>query len=88
MPGASGLHSPAYRRLCGLLRRWREDAGLTQRALAARLGKPPSYVHKCETAERRVDAIEFIAWCESCDRDPPESLAEVRREVAGRAGRR
>jgi transcriptional regulator with XRE-family HTH domain len=44
----------------GLLRRWRLEADLTQRALAERLGKPYSYVWKVEAAERRINPIEFI----------------------------
>lgn len=79
--GASGIHSPAYRRLCELLRSWRTDAGLTQRAMAERLRKPHSYVHKCEAGERRIDPLEFIQWCVACDREPAASLTEVQREV-------
>lgn len=77
--GASGLHSPAYRRLCGLLRRWRSEAGLTQRELAAKLRKPPSYVHKTEVGERRIDPLEFVAWSRACDRDPAAAIADVQR---------
>ncbi|WP_235526204.1 helix-turn-helix domain-containing protein [Caulobacter sp. Root1472] len=39
----------------------RKSYGLTQRELAARLGKPPSFVAKIEVGERRVDVVEFIA---------------------------
>jgi hypothetical protein len=53
-------HSPAYQRLPGFLRTLREEAGLTQRALGQRLGKPQSWVYNCETANRRVDVTEFI----------------------------
>lgn len=65
--GARAQHEPAYRRMCMLLKQWRGAAGLTQRALAQRLGKPHSYVWKVETGERRIDPIEFIDWCVSCD---------------------
>ena len=43
------------------LRQAREDAGLTQVEVAGRLGRPQSYVSKCESGERRVDVIE-LAW--------------------------
>lgn len=79
--GARALHTLSYRRLCGLLRGWRADAGLTQRALAARLRKPPSYVHKTEVGERRIDPLEFIAWCRACELEPARSISEVEREA-------
>ena len=55
----------------------RDEAGLTQRELGKRLRKPQSWVHNCETANRRVDVTEFIAWCNSCDIDPHEGLKRV-----------
>ena len=38
----------------------RREAGVTQRELAARLGRPQSFVSKYERRERRLDVIEFI----------------------------
>ncbi len=35
---------------------------LTQAEVASRLGKPQSFVSKCETGERRVDVIELKAF--------------------------
>lgn len=37
----------------------RRQAGLTQVQVAKRLGRPHSYVSKCELGERRVDVIEL-----------------------------
>jgi predicted transcriptional regulator len=74
---ASVQHSLAYRRLCASLRKWRVAAGLTQRALAARLRKPPSFVHKCEVGDRRIDPLEFVAWCRACGVDPAEAIRGV-----------
>jgi transcriptional regulator with XRE-family HTH domain len=39
----------------------RKKAGMTQRDLATKLGKPPSWVAKVERGERRLDLVEFIA---------------------------
>jgi transcriptional regulator with XRE-family HTH domain len=75
--GARSQHSPAYRNLCRLLRRWRESAGLSQRALAGRLGKVHSYVYKVEAAERRIDPVEFAAWCRACEVSPSRAIQQI-----------
>jgi transcriptional regulator with XRE-family HTH domain len=68
---------PNYRNLPPFLRRLREQAGLTQRELGAILRKPQSWIYNCETANRRVDVTEFIAWTKGCKVDPREAFAMV-----------
>jgi transcriptional regulator with XRE-family HTH domain len=63
-------HAPRYQSLPPLLRALREEAGLTQRDLAGRLGKPQSWVYNCESANRRVDVTEFVDWSGACGVDP------------------
>ena len=63
-------HAAAYRRLPGFLRTLREEAGLTQRGLGQRIRKPQSFVYNCETANRRLDITEFIAWAKACEVKP------------------
>ncbi len=70
-------HAERYRLLPPLLRALREEAGLTQRDLAGRLSRPQSWVYNCETANRRVDVTEFIAWSEACGVDPRAALARL-----------
>ncbi len=41
------------------LREARQAAGLTQVKVAAKLGRPQSFVSKCESGERRVDVVEL-----------------------------
>jgi len=55
-------NSADYASFLRRLRRAREDAGLSQTEVARRLGKPQSYVSKCESGERRVDVIELLAF--------------------------
>jgi len=55
-------NSSEYATFLRRLRRAREDAGLSQTEVARRLGKPQSYVSKCESGERRVDVIELLAF--------------------------
>lgn len=53
-------HSPAYREFLTRLIAARKAAGLTQVKAAAALGRPQSFVSKCETGERRVDVVELL----------------------------
>lgn len=57
------LHAPDYQLFIELLVRTRKNLAITQRELAKRLGKPPSFVGKFEKCERRLDLIEFLSIC-------------------------
>lgn len=59
-------YSPRYGRFRALLRKVREEAGLSQTALAAKLGKPQTFVSKSELGERRIDFLETVDFCEAC----------------------
>jgi DNA-binding XRE family transcriptional regulator len=49
--------------LLDALREARSEVGLTQAELAARLGRPQSFVSKYESGERRLDLIELSEVC-------------------------
>jgi transcriptional regulator with XRE-family HTH domain len=49
-----------------LLRKIREEAGLTQTALAEKLGRPQTFVSKAELGERRMDYLETVEFCRAC----------------------
>jgi hypothetical protein len=70
-------HAPEYQVVPPLLRALREEAGLTQRTLGERLEKPQSWIYNCETANRRVDVTEFIAWSRACGVDPRATFARL-----------
>ena len=53
-------YAPVYEKLAALLREERLRAGLTQAALAAKLGRPQSFIAKYERGERQLDLIEFL----------------------------
>jgi transcriptional regulator with XRE-family HTH domain len=74
---AKALQAKRYRHLPALLRRMREDAGLTQRDLAKKMGINHTMIHNSETAERRVDVAEFVDWATACRVDPVDALKEV-----------
>ncbi|HET6631075.1 MAG TPA: helix-turn-helix transcriptional regulator [Rhodanobacteraceae bacterium] len=71
------LHSRQYQIFISVLRDARLAAALTQRDLAARLGKPQSYVSKTERCERRLDVPEFIALARALGHDPCTLLRTV-----------
>lgn len=48
-----------YRAFLQRLKQARLDAGLTQVEVSHRLGRPQSFVSKCESGERRVDFVEL-----------------------------
>ena len=59
MGSSTALHTTRYRAFLKLLRRAREEAGLTQVQVAKKLGRPQTWVSKCELGERRVDFVEL-----------------------------
>lgn len=73
----SPLHSDAYQALCAVVSEARRDAGVTQRALAARIGKSASHVCMIEAGQRRVDAFEFYLIAKALDLPPAALFASV-----------
>ena len=55
----------------------RHNTGLTQTALARKLGRPQSFVSKYETGERRLDVIEFLEVAEALAIDAGRILREL-----------
>ena len=56
---AGSTHSPRYRVFRRRLVEAREACGLSQRDVARRLRRPPSFIAKVEIGERRLDALEL-----------------------------
>ena len=71
------IHSPEHQFLRDLLKKQREDTGLTQRALAERMGIIYSYIGKVETGDRRLDVIEFIDYCHALKLNPAKVIEEI-----------
>lgn len=59
-----------YQALLALLIRARKDAGMTQVALADRVGRRQTFVSKYELGERRLDIAEFIIISRAIGADP------------------
>lgn len=73
--------SPDYRAVIDALKDARTQAGISQRELARRLGKPPSFVNKIEQLERRLDVLEFIVIAEAMGLQAGELLKQVRQAL-------
>ncbi|MCY1170010.1 helix-turn-helix domain-containing protein [Sphingomonas echinoides] len=57
---ARGIHDSRYRWVIERLVEARKKLGLSQQAVAQRLGKPQQYVSRYETGERRLDIFEYL----------------------------
>jgi transcriptional regulator with XRE-family HTH domain len=73
--GRTAQHQASYDRFIEKLISAREEAGLTQREVAARMGRPHSFLSKCETGERSVEVFELIQLAQIYDKPPQYFLA-------------
>jgi len=55
------VSSPSYKAAVRVLVEARRAAGLTQRQLAERIGRPYTVIANIERGERQIDVVEFIA---------------------------
>jgi transcriptional regulator with XRE-family HTH domain len=60
----TSVHSAKYKRLLRRLLAARHASGLTQVEVARRFHRPQSFVSKCESGERRIDALELGEFAE------------------------
>ena len=74
------LHTKRGQLLRTWLREERTGARLSMRALAARLDVPFQFVSKVEKGERRLDVVEFVAYCEALGVDPRVGLEAIFRQ--------
>lgn len=72
-----GLRSPAARAVAEVLAEAREKAGLTQRQLAALLGRPHSVIGMIESEQRQVTVPEFITLAKKVGADPLDLFRAV-----------
>ena len=72
----SGL-SETYERLNRLLIKERRKVGLSQQEVANRLGRPQTYVSKCERGVRRLDVVEFLEMAEVIGFDPASFIKKL-----------
>jgi transcriptional regulator with XRE-family HTH domain len=64
------LQSPRHRKLAELVAEQRRAKGLSQQAVAARLGRHQPFVANVESGQRRLDVIEFLQVAKAIGFDP------------------
>jgi ribosome-binding protein aMBF1 (putative translation factor) len=75
------IHSAGYAVFLKVLRKAREDAGLTQMQLAQRIGETQTFVSKCERGERRVDVVELRTFCQAFGLSLKQFVAVLERSM-------
>ena len=73
-------HSQEYELFKAALVKMRQDAGLTQRELAQKLGREHSFVWRIEKGERRLDVVEFFWVCRALGQDPAKIYAALTKQ--------
>lgn len=71
------IYSSEHVYLRQILIRRRLELGLSQRALAERLGVIHSFVGKVEMGDRRLDVLEFVEYCTSLEWDALDVLRRI-----------
>ncbi|WP_386689177.1 helix-turn-helix domain-containing protein [Lonepinella sp. MS14437] len=71
------VHSLEHIWLRERLLQQRKSLGLSQRALAERMGVVFSFIGKVETGDRRLDIFEFMTYCKAIELDPISLLQEI-----------
>ena len=56
---SKSVYTKDYKEIINRLKQVRIEIGLSQQAVADKLGKPQSYISKIESGERRLDVAEM-----------------------------
>ncbi len=75
------MFTAAHRDLVASVVDMRKRAGMTQRQLAAAVGREQNYIARIETGQRRVDLIEFVIICRGCGLDPETETIKLLRQI-------
>jgi ribosome-binding protein aMBF1 (putative translation factor) len=75
------LYTHGQKQIAQTIRSFREAAGMTQRDLAAKIGRPQNVIVRIEQAQRRVDLLEWLALCHACEVDPVQQGYELLKKL-------
>lgn len=70
-------HAAAYRYLASQVKVWRLQAAVPQVEMARRMRLSQSQVAKIESGDRRLDPVEFAAWCRACGMTPSDGMEKL-----------
>jgi transcriptional regulator with XRE-family HTH domain len=73
----NSVFSEEYEVLRRVLVECRFESGLTQRALAERIGKCPSHLSMIEKGQRRLDTLELYRIALACEIEPEVLFAKM-----------
>jgi transcriptional regulator with XRE-family HTH domain len=76
------IHSQRSKIFCAHIRELRDKVGMTQRDLAAALGREHGMVARIELGERRVDMVEAFDIFLALKADPAKEAASLMRKFA------
>jgi transcriptional regulator with XRE-family HTH domain len=79
------IYTSEQAKLLTLLRRLRQDVGLTQEQLAAKLCRPQSFVSKFEIGERRLDVLELREVCAAMNVSLPKFVAKLENSLRAKS---
>ncbi len=74
--------APQYLVFLGLLKREREERGLSQRELGRKLDRHHNFVSSCEMGDRTLNFVEVRAWCLALELDWVEFTRKVDEALA------
>jgi len=81
MPAVSRRPNPVFTDEYAAIRKLvvdaRRTAGVSQRELAARIGKCASHIAMVERGQRRMDTLELFIIAKALGRDPSDLFAEL-----------
>ena len=77
------LHTQRGQLLARRLMELRIAAGMSQRDLAAKIGRDQGMIARIESAQRRVDLVELIELLSALGRDPAKEIRNLVKELLG-----
>lgn len=78
------IYTREYAAVLRVLRSAREEAGVTQVSLAAKIDETQSYVSKVERGELRLDIVQLRTICLALGTTLPAFVERLERELAKR----
>lgn len=77
----ASMHNAAADALAESVMELRKQAGLSQRQLAASLGREQNFVARVEQGQRRLDLVEWVQICRALKVDPEAEIAGLVRRI-------